>query len=515
MSVVKKIRRSIGEKLRPDDRINLKNSIISSAGHVVTVLSLLVTTPLLLMKLGKDGTGIVMLVKTVLGIGGMVSIGMGQATLKFVSKYRAQKNRAKVSRVINTTLTFYTLIGSALCIGLFAVAGWLVNDAFKIGGANENEAINAFRIAALGLLGAMGCDALGSALRGFERFDLTVATESAVQVVLLIGQVVLLALGFGIVEVILLIAASRVGQAIVLAYLLCSRASPGHVLAPSLHKETLRESFGFGVYTWLGGVLNRFRTDGPPVILGVLVGTEAVAIYNVAVRVLEQFVRMLSRAGSYLFPYISRTHEQGDYEQVRKHYFQVTKILVILSTAGITPIFVCGSPLLSWWLGSEIATEVMGIARILALRFAVLPLGVLNYSFLVATGKVRALVVVQAIGALVMVASTLIGASFWGLEGAAWAQLSIFATMVGNRLFIEKNLFNEMNPLMHIAIALAPGAPLVAGIPFILGNDDPWWFFALSCAVWALAGAAGGWAVMTLADWLSRASGWMRPATPN
>lgn len=105
----------IKEKLSGDNRANLKNALICGGGHIVTVLSLLITTPLLLHKLGKEGMGIIILAKSLLGMSGMMAFGMGQATLRYVSKYRAKEDHPRLSDDLSTTLTFYgirRLVGS-------------------------------------------------------------------------------------------------------------------------------------------------------------------------------------------------------------------------------------------------------------------------------------------------------------------------------------------------------------------------------------------------------------------
>lgn len=499
----KRFKKVISKKLRIDDKANLRNSLISGGGHVVTVLGLLITVPLLLTKLGKDGTGIVMLAKSVLGVGGMMSLGMGQATLKFVSKYNALGDRSRVFAVINTTLSYYALLGGCAGFVVFFGAEWLATAAFKIASENQAAATLAFQVAGVGLIGTLISDAIGAALKGFERFDLVVTTEVIMQLVLLVGQVAVLLGGHGIVEIVMVLVAGRVLNVGMKAWLLCGHAAPGLRLYPQFDREVIRESFGYGVYTWVGDLLNKVRTEGPPFVLGASVGTEAVAIYNIAVRLLSQFVSLLSSASAYLFPYISRVHEQGDHESVRRHYHQVTTIMVVLSAAGITPIFVCSEPVLQWWLKEDVAPQVMVIVQILAIRFAVLPLGIVNYSFVVATNRVKALVVVQLVGTFVMVAGTLIGAKMGGLEGAAWGQLSVFITIIGNRLYVERSLFKEVNPILHLSILLAVALPLLLGLHFTLEANASWLGFLFGSLIWALVGGFVAWGIMALGQWIT------------
>ncbi|WP_411845358.1 oligosaccharide flippase family protein [Roseibacillus persicicus] len=499
----KKLRKKFGK----NDKGNAKNALISTGGYIITLTSLLITTPLILWKLGKEGMGIIVLTKTLLGLGGMASLGMGQATLKFVSKYRALEQVDKVHQVIRTTLSFYVILGVLAGSTLFFLGDFLAQSVFKVSDGMTATAAFAFQVGAIGLLAGFCAEALGSALRGFERFDLAVGSDVAVQLVLLVGQLVLLLNGFGVEALILLFVGTRILGFIQRGFLLCQKAAPGLRLRPELDRECLRETLGFGVFTWLSGMLNNLRTQGPPMLIGVLVSTEAVAIYNIGVRLLTQFTNLLSSAGNYLFPYVSRIYETGNHAEVRSHYHSLTKVLVVLSAAGITPIFVCGTPVVARWIGAETAEEVMTISRILAARFAMLPLGMMNFSFIAATNRVRALVVVQAASCTVIVIATLIGAYYWGLQGAAWAQLSLFLTMIGNRLYIEKSLFGTASLISQLFVIAAVSLPLLLGTNFLLQIDEGWLSIIAGSALWSGIGGVVAYLLMRLGLPSDRESG--------
>lgn len=55
--------------------------------------------------------GVVILAKSLLGMSGMMAFGMGQATLRYVSKYRAKEDHPRLSDDLSTTLTFYVSAG--------------------------------------------------------------------------------------------------------------------------------------------------------------------------------------------------------------------------------------------------------------------------------------------------------------------------------------------------------------------------------------------------------------------
>ena len=72
-------------------------------------MSMLVAAPFLVHRLGLSQYGIWMLVNAILGSMGTLSMGFGDATVKYVSAYRGQNNLVGVEHTIRATLTINVL----------------------------------------------------------------------------------------------------------------------------------------------------------------------------------------------------------------------------------------------------------------------------------------------------------------------------------------------------------------------------------------------------------------------
>src|ERR1700756_1599701 len=73
-------------------RESASNSAYSVAEYIALPLCMLVAAPFLVHHLGLPQYGIWMLVSSILGSVGILSTGFGDATVKYVSAYRAKKN---------------------------------------------------------------------------------------------------------------------------------------------------------------------------------------------------------------------------------------------------------------------------------------------------------------------------------------------------------------------------------------------------------------------------------------
>ena len=101
--------------------------------YLVLPLLLLLVTPFLVFNLGTERYGIWMLVNAVTGTMGVFNLGLGEATIKYVSSYRARMDLHGVVRVVRSTLTVYGLLAVATAAAIVASAPFLVHRVFKVG----------------------------------------------------------------------------------------------------------------------------------------------------------------------------------------------------------------------------------------------------------------------------------------------------------------------------------------------------------------------------------------------
>jgi O-antigen/teichoic acid export membrane protein len=81
----------------------------------ILLVSTMVITPLLIIRLGKEGYGIWMLVGQVIAYLGILDLGVSSSIGRFVAKYDARKDYTNISRIINSAI-FLFFISSILII---------------------------------------------------------------------------------------------------------------------------------------------------------------------------------------------------------------------------------------------------------------------------------------------------------------------------------------------------------------------------------------------------------------
>src|SRR5450759_3880972 len=126
------LQQSVAPARRSEDfRRSFRNASWNCADYMALPLLLLLATPFLVSHLGTQHFGIWMLVTALTGMMGVLNFGLGDATVKYVSAYRARNDLQGVARVVRSTLTMYSLLGATTSVGIIAIAPLLVRHFFK------------------------------------------------------------------------------------------------------------------------------------------------------------------------------------------------------------------------------------------------------------------------------------------------------------------------------------------------------------------------------------------------
>lgn len=438
----------INPRLRSDDfSRNVRNVAYSSADYLLLPILWLISTPLFVSHLGADRFGIWMLVNSIMGVSGIMDFGLTDATIKYVSKYRAQKDETGVIRVIRTTLALYCLSGFAATLILFFVAPILVNHVFKVETGNIALGTIAIQIGGFGIMLRFFDSVFTSTIYGYERYDLAAKIAMLVNSATIILNVALILCGYGLVHillatnVILLLGASA--KAFIVKYWLV----PNLRLYPTIDRNTFREIFNFGVFSWLQAILGILNANFDRLLIGTLLGTSAVTYYTIAHRLAQQSHGLLAKGSSFLFPFSGKLFEQREYGRLRSVYNKSTMLIVVLSCGFILPIYLMGASILQVWMGSDFAHQATIILQILCIRYALLPIGIVNYYYLLGTGLVRVQALIALLSAIATICGMWILIPHYGAVGAALGQLFSLPLMIFTRFYVERKIFNRVDPI--------------------------------------------------------------------
>ncbi len=415
------------------------NATYSVAEYVAQPLLMIAAAPFLVHRLGLDLYGIWMLVGALTGTVGIFSLGLGDATIKYVSTYRGRNDFAGVIRTVRGTLTISLLLGGITAVVVVLGAPLLVRGVFKVRPADYWTAVRTFQIGGVVLFLRSIDSVFASTLRGFEKYGPPVKFTVIVRVLTIASAVLLVAFGFGVVAI-MLATLGAVAIGVLLQAREVGRVIPGISFWPTADRRTWQEIFGFGFYTWVQSIGGMIFSHVDRLLVGGFLGTAAVAYYTICVQLTQPVHSFVAAAFNFLFPHISTKHEAGQRKGLKRVYRLAVAVNVALVVLLSLPLLVFGKAILTLWMGADFAGHSYHLLSVLAVAFAILAMNVVPHFALLGLGKIRFVSMVNLAGGVLSFAAAAVLIPFIGMTGAAVGRLFYGPMITLNYFKVERTL---------------------------------------------------------------------------
>jgi O-antigen/teichoic acid export membrane protein len=440
-----------------------RNVLWNFGTQVWFLLLALATTPYLVHRLGAGGFGLYTIVATVAGYLAVMDLGLGMATVKYISEFNGRNDTAAVQRVIGTAVTAYVALG-LIGAGLLAVLAPPL--ARLLGVASMPDGVAVLRLAAAGFLLAMPLSFLSAVPTALQRLDVTNRRNLLFGTLNLGGAVALLATGHGLLSI---VALGVVVDAAALVWFVRTvrRLVPGISLSPRPDLRTLRLLAGFGGLKFANQVSPQSVYHLDKLLLGALASVSAVAWYAVPVMVSQRLVAVVGNVASAFLPAASELHGASDRRRFDELYVRATKLVALLVLPLALVLVVDAEPLLRAWLGVEFARHSATPLRILAAAYAVNAFSTIPAVACDSVGRPRVTTAFSVLSTALNLAVSVALIPAYGAVGAAIAVLvnsvllvPVFLVYVHRRVLrtsvvplLRRSL---LRPMLSTLIALGP-----------------------------------------------------------
>jgi len=441
-------------QLSDDSRRSLRNAAYNSADYLLLPVLWLISTPIFVSRLGIDRFGIWMLVNTIMGLSGVMAFGLTDATIKYVSKYRALGDEAGVVQVVRSTLTMYGLLGAVTAVTVFFIAPLLVNHVFKVEAQNTVLAISALQIGGMGIAVRFFDSVFQSAIYGYERYDLAARVTMITNSLTIGVNVILVLAGYGLIAVLVNTFGWIVASGCCKAWLAKNTVIKSLVIRPILDRATLKEIFSFGIYSWVQGIGGILLGQVDRLLVASLLGTTALSYYAICLQLAQQIHSLLARTISFVFPLASAIKETGNIDRLRRIYFKGLNFTTVAAIAIGLPLFMCSHGVLSLWMGQPFADETSSILRVLVFAMCILATSIVPYYYLNGTGYVRLNALFGLVSGSIVAVSGLLLIPWLGIIGAAWARTANTPTGIISRTILHYKVLSDRRWYAGISIVL-------------------------------------------------------------
>ena len=342
-----------------------------SVNYLVTGVELLLgifMLPFNVRHLGQSAYGLWVLVASVTVYFSMLDMGYGVAQVRFAAKYRAHGDSRALNEIASTMFCLFSGIG-LLAFAIAVIISLNLDRVFALSPAQVRTGqIVLLCISAYVALG-FPFSVFGGIVNGFQRQYLNGGVAFGTALVVAAVNVAVLLAGYGLPELVAATTAVRILSYFFYA-LNAYRVFPALRIRPSYFKrERLREVTGFSVFILIIDLANKLNYSTDAVVVGVFLGTSAVAIWAVAQRLIEIVQRITDQLNAVLFPVVVDNSTVQRVDRLQQILIQGTRLSLGMVVPLATVLGLTARPLVLLWVGPQF-TDSVNVIYILSIVVA-------------------------------------------------------------------------------------------------------------------------------------------------
>jgi O-antigen/teichoic acid export membrane protein len=474
-------RADAADHFKTDDRALLivaRNvSMIYVAVIVDAVLGFMIL-PFNVAHLGTSAYGLWALTASVTVHFGVLDLGYGSALVKYVAHYRARRDVRAINEVASTLFCVFAIM-SAVAYGVGALVAFHLGAIFHI--TPEQAETGKWVLLIIGIYATLNFPfgVFGGIVTGFQRQHMNGYVAIVSSVLVVIVNVAILTLGYGLVALVIGTTCVRVLTCFVYASNGYRVFPPLHVTPSLFRRARLKEVTGFSIYSSLIDWSYKLNYQLDPLVVGAFLGATPVAIWAVADRIVSATQNLTNQLNAVLFPVIVDSDASARGERLREILLEGTRLSLATVVPIATTLIILADPLIRAWVGAK-KPELLGsipVLQILAVAVAIRVGNGTATMMLKGAGAHRFLAFVNLGTGLANVALSIIFVRIWGLSGVAIGTLIpvAFSAFVILQPAASRRVGVPLRTVLFHSVVptLWPGAVVGAILLFARGTTPP------------------------------------------
>lgn len=472
------------------------NLLASWFAHLVMVAIGLYMVPFVRNTLEPGAYGVWVFINTLSSYTGLLYLGFGATTCRYVAKHQAEHDTAGLNRTVSTIMAFYACMAGVvilLATGLCLAAPWI--DRWGTQPTREVQWVILLNglSTAIGMVGSV----FGGVLIGTQR----VGVKRTIEVTAGVARFALALLCLKVRPELSTLSLLFLGVTILenfVTWIVAHRAAPGlRIRRDSVSLQTLKECSAFSGYSAIGLVAEQLIYLTDTAVIGFAIGTQHVEPYYIALRICQMIQEPLARVGEVVIPKAGQLFAQGRSRELARLIEKMVALTLVLVAGFFIGSWYFGGMLIRTWIGSGLDQSQRILVILLAAQIVAQPALILRKALL-GIGIVRVPSLIDIFEAIANLLLSLALVFHWGIEGVAWGtliplvivELFVFLPYACNAVGVRKRdlLSHSVLPCLIPLAALWGYCEIVAR----QGYRDGWiTLIAIAAVGGAVLGAAG------------------------
>jgi O-antigen/teichoic acid export membrane protein len=415
----------------------------------------LILTPWLVRHLGLDYYGILLLIWSLTGVLGIMNLGLGEATLRYIAVYYSKNDMPAINRVVQSTLAIY-LTASLAVSAVLVFAAPVVARSFQVADSDRPLLLTLIRMTAVVVTLGILTRTVGAVPAALQRYDVSSKINVGHSLIRFGGYILLLAAGLGIFHLVLWDALT-LAVMLVVQVVVAKRLLPGLSLRPNLSREAGRELIGYSVFSFLTYVFHTTHREAAKLLTGGFLGPTGVSYVGVPDSLSQRVHGLVASAGETLLPRFSAT---GDSGQARALFWNSTWVATFVTAVIFVPYSVLLPDFLRLWIDDDFASRAAFAGQLVALSYVTQSIFVPAATLARGSGRPGIVTGVILVCGLTMLVSGLALIPSLGLVGVGISYVLASVPATAGTWYIARAFFKEP---AHAPLFRAVGAPMLMG----------------------------------------------------
>jgi O-antigen/teichoic acid export membrane protein len=393
----------------------------------------LATSPYIIRHLGVDAFGVLSLAGAIIGYLAVLDLGMGTATIKYIADAYVARDFQAVSKVIGTSIVIYSGLGLLGTLTILATANLIVTRLLHVPANLVSITLIVFYVSSLGFLVNMPLTVFNAIPSALQRFDIVVKLNLVLGTVAVLGQVVLLALGYSLKALVVFnVATSAVGIGVIVV--IARRLLPTVRFRPAFDAPTAKQILSFSALKVFSVISGQIVFQLDKVLISAFLPLASVSYYVVPLSLAQRILSVIPNITTAVFPAVSEF--KADKARLNDLYVRVAKG-VLMAVLPITIVLVMfAEKILAFWMGAEFALHGTATLQFLAIAFFLASFAAVPGVFVEGLGRPGIPAFYAAISAVLNLGFALVLIPRWGIVGPALAL--ILNSLITIPLFLRK-----------------------------------------------------------------------------
>ena len=395
-------------------------AILSYIIIVVNMIIGVLYTPILTSKLGQSEYGLYSLVTSIISYLTVLDFGFGNAIIIYTARYRVKGEKEKQQKLHGMFFLIYLIIG--VITGIISAIIWFNADTLFANSMNMEEVEKAkilLGILSFNLIVTFPLSIFSSIITAYEKFIFSKVLNLIRIILNPIIMLILLKMGFKSIGLVILTTVLNIST-LIINYIYCKKKIEIKLKFGKIDISLLKEIMTYSIWVFLNSIMDKVNWALDQFILGVYVGTAAVAIYSVAGNLNQMYMNFSTAISGVLLPKVTKMEEKkASNEEFTNIFIKTGRIQYIIMGLIISGFVLYGREFINiLWVGPEYDQSYL-IACILMIPVTIPLIQNVGLNILQAKNLYKFRVIVLLIFAVFNVIISIILSQIYGAVGAA------------------------------------------------------------------------------------------------